>query len=45
MKTLDEWLRYIEQQHPKAIALGLERSERGFTGHALEVAGAIAAAV
>jgi dihydrofolate synthase / folylpolyglutamate synthase len=25
MKTLDEWLRYIERQHPKSIALGLER--------------------
>jgi len=25
MKTLDDWLRFIEQQHPKAIALGLER--------------------
>ncbi len=25
MKTLDEWLRYIEQQHPKTVALGLER--------------------
>ena len=25
MKTLDEWLRYIERQHPKTIALGLER--------------------
>ena len=25
MRTLDDWLRYIEQQHPKAIALGLER--------------------
>jgi dihydrofolate synthase/folylpolyglutamate synthase len=25
MRTLEEWLRYIEQQHPKTIALGLER--------------------
>jgi dihydrofolate synthase/folylpolyglutamate synthase len=25
MRTLDDWLRYIEQQHPKSIALGLER--------------------
>jgi len=24
-KTLQEWLRYIERQHPKSIALGLER--------------------
>ncbi len=26
MMTLDGWLRYIEQQHPKTIALGLERA-------------------
>jgi dihydrofolate synthase / folylpolyglutamate synthase len=25
VKTLDEWLLYIERQHPKSIALGLER--------------------
>ena len=25
MKTLHDWLRYIEQQHPKTIALGLDR--------------------
>ena len=25
MRSLEEWLRHIEQQHPKAIALGLER--------------------
>jgi dihydrofolate synthase / folylpolyglutamate synthase len=25
MKSLEGWLRYIEQQHPKTIALGLER--------------------
>ncbi len=25
MKSLGDWLRYIEQQHPSAIALGLER--------------------
>ncbi|HZD21363.1 MAG TPA: bifunctional tetrahydrofolate synthase/dihydrofolate synthase [Burkholderiales bacterium] len=25
MKTLAEWLAYIERQHPKSIALGLER--------------------
>ncbi|HZV23293.1 MAG TPA: bifunctional tetrahydrofolate synthase/dihydrofolate synthase, partial [Luteimonas sp.] len=24
-RTLDEWLAYIERQHPKSIALGLER--------------------
>lgn len=28
MKTLDEWLRYIERQHPREIALGLERVNR-----------------
>jgi dihydrofolate synthase/folylpolyglutamate synthase len=25
LKSLDDWLRYIEQQHPSAIALGLDR--------------------
>lgn len=25
MRTLQEWLQYIEQQHPRTIALGLER--------------------
>jgi dihydrofolate synthase/folylpolyglutamate synthase len=25
VNSLDEWLRYIEQQHPQSIALGLER--------------------
>jgi dihydrofolate synthase/folylpolyglutamate synthase len=25
VKSLEDWLRYIEQQHPQAIALGLER--------------------
>ena len=25
MRTLEDWLRYIEQQHPQAIALGLDR--------------------
>ena len=24
-RTLDEWLEYIEQQHPKSIELGLDR--------------------
>ena len=28
MRTLADWLRYIEQQHPQAIALGLERVSR-----------------
>ena len=25
MRTFEEWLAYIERQHPSAIALGLER--------------------
>ncbi len=25
MRSLDDWLRFIEQQHPKSIAMGLER--------------------
>jgi dihydrofolate synthase/folylpolyglutamate synthase len=25
VRTLEDWLRYIEQQHPQAIALGLDR--------------------
>jgi len=25
LKPLGEWLAYIERQHPKTIALGLER--------------------
>jgi dihydrofolate synthase/folylpolyglutamate synthase len=25
VKSVDQWLRYIEQQHPKTVALGLER--------------------
>jgi dihydrofolate synthase / folylpolyglutamate synthase len=28
VRTLQDWLRYIEQQHPQAIALGLERVSR-----------------
>jgi dihydrofolate synthase/folylpolyglutamate synthase len=27
LRSLDEWLAFIERQHPKAIALGLERVE------------------
>jgi dihydrofolate synthase/folylpolyglutamate synthase len=26
VRSLEDWLRYIEQQHPKAISLGLERA-------------------
>jgi dihydrofolate synthase/folylpolyglutamate synthase len=28
VRALEDWLRYIEQQHPKPIALGLERVSR-----------------
>jgi len=28
VRTLEDWLRYIEQQHPQVIALGLERVAR-----------------
>jgi len=31
MRTLAEWLGYIERQHPKAIALGLERVSQVFS--------------
>jgi dihydrofolate synthase / folylpolyglutamate synthase len=31
MTTLAEWLRYIERQHPKTIALGLERVSQVFS--------------
>ena len=27
MRSLDEWLAFVERQHPKAIALGLDRVE------------------
>ncbi|HEX9397781.1 MAG TPA: bifunctional tetrahydrofolate synthase/dihydrofolate synthase [Burkholderiales bacterium] len=30
MKTLQDWLRFIEQQHPRAIALGLDRVSKVF---------------
>src|SRR3954464_12157187 len=30
MRPLGEWLAYIERQHPKTIALGLERAARVF---------------
>jgi dihydrofolate synthase / folylpolyglutamate synthase len=38
MKTLDEWLRYIEQQHPKTIALGLERVAAVFSRMKIQLA-------
>jgi len=31
VKSLDEWLRYIERQHPKSIALGLDRVSQIFS--------------
>ena len=31
MRSLGEWLRYIERQHPKSIALGLERVSEVFS--------------
>lgn len=36
MKSLEDWLRYIEQQHPKSIALGLERVAEVFARMKLE---------
>jgi dihydrofolate synthase/folylpolyglutamate synthase len=30
VKSLDQWLQFIERQHPKAIALGLDRVEAVF---------------
>ena len=38
MKTLQEWLRFIEQQHPSAIALGLERVRKVFDGLRISIA-------
>ena len=37
MRTLDEWLRYIELQHPKSIALGLERVADVFSKMSLKL--------
>ena len=31
MRSLEDWLRYIEWQHPKSIALGLERVSQVFS--------------
>ena len=41
MKTLDEWLRYIEQQHPRSIALGLERVHAVFENMKIRVTGPV----
>ena len=41
MKTLAEWLAYIERQHPKTIALGLERVSRVWKRMALAVQGPV----
>jgi len=38
LKTLDEWLRFIEQQHPKTIALGLERAAAVFSKMKIQIA-------
>jgi len=38
MKTLDDWLRFIEQQHPKTIALGLERVAAVFSKMRIQLA-------
>ncbi|MFL6570594.1 MAG: bifunctional folylpolyglutamate synthase/dihydrofolate synthase, partial [Burkholderiales bacterium] len=37
MKPLGEWLAYIERQHPKTIALGLERVARVFADLKIEI--------
>jgi dihydrofolate synthase/folylpolyglutamate synthase len=38
LKTLGEWLAFIERQHPKAIALGLERVSQVFDRLRIELA-------
>jgi dihydrofolate synthase/folylpolyglutamate synthase len=38
VKTLQEWLRFIEQQHPSAIALGLDRVRKVFDGLKISLA-------
>ena len=38
MRTLAEWLGYIERQHPKAIALGLERVGQVFSRMKIKLA-------
>jgi dihydrofolate synthase/folylpolyglutamate synthase len=37
MRTLAEWLGYIERQHPKSIALGLDRASAIFSRMKLEL--------
>ncbi|MFL6567079.1 MAG: bifunctional tetrahydrofolate synthase/dihydrofolate synthase [Burkholderiales bacterium] len=37
MKPLGEWLAYIERQHPKTIALGLERVARVFADLKIQI--------
>jgi len=37
LKPLGEWLAYIERQHPKTIALGLERVARVFANLKIEI--------
>lgn len=38
MRSLDQWLAFIERQHPKAIALGLDRVEKVREGLGLKPA-------
>ena len=38
MRTLADWLAYIEQQHPKSIALGLQRVAQVFSRMQLRIA-------
>ncbi|HEX7044640.1 MAG TPA: bifunctional tetrahydrofolate synthase/dihydrofolate synthase [Burkholderiales bacterium] len=38
MKSLDDWLQYIERQHPASIALGLERVAEVFSRMNCEIA-------
>ena len=37
MKPLGEWLSHIERQHPKTIALGLERVREVFSRLSIEI--------
>jgi dihydrofolate synthase/folylpolyglutamate synthase len=38
VRRLDEWLQYIERQHPKSIALGLDRVSEVFSRLAVKMA-------
>ena len=41
MKTLQAWLRFIEQQHPKSIALGLDRVAKVFEALKISIDAAV----